>query len=189
MLLFAHTGITLGAATVIATGVSAAASHHEKKSWLASLSKYADIRFLIIGSMLPDIIDKPVGQYFFRETFQNGRIFSHTLLFLVVVTVIGVIVYKKSKSLWGFSLVAGVLAHLLLDSMWGALETLFWPFMGWGFGMVDLVDYAGMILRELISNPRIYIPETIGLIILLWFGLAVIRKKQVTALLKTGKVH
>ena len=184
MLLFAHTGIALGAATAVA----AAANRHEKTSWLASLSKYLDIRFLIIGSMLPDIIDKPVGQYLFRETFQNGRIFSHTLLFLVLVTIIGVIVYKKSKNVWGFSLAAGVLAHLLLDSMWATPGTLFWPFMGWGFTTVELGDYAGKILRELISDPRIYIPETIGLIIIVWFSITVIRKKQVAALLKTGRI-
>jgi inner membrane protein len=184
MLLFAHTGITLGAAVAI----SAAANRGEKISWPASLSKYTDIRFLIIGSMLPDIIDKPVGQYLFRETFQNGRIFSHTLLFWALVTIIGVIVYKRSKSLWGFSLVAGVLAHLLLDSMWAAPATLFWPFMGWEFGAVEIGDYTSYLFRELISDPRVYIPEIIGLVILLWFGVGAIRKKQVTALLKTGRI-
>jgi inner membrane protein len=188
MFLFAHTGIALGAATAVATAVAAAANRREKKSWLASLSKYADIRFLIIGSMLPDIIDKPVGQYFFRETFENGRIFSHTLLFLLLISTIGLIVYKKSHRIWGFSLVAGVLAHLVLDSMWGTLATLFWPLMGWGFGAIDITDYAGMILRELISDPSIYIPETIGLIIIIWSGITVIRKKQIAALLKTGRI-
>jgi len=176
MLLFAHTGITLGVATIVAAVVN----RREKKSWLVSLSKYADIRFLVIGSMLPDIIDKPIGHTF----FSNGRIFSHTLLFLMFVTVIGVIAYKKRGGLWGFSLAVGVLTHLLLDSMWLAPKTLFWPLMGWGFEREVISEYADMIFHELITNPAVFFPETTGLIILIWFSLDVIRKKQVGALLK-----
>lgn len=70
MLVLAHAGITLGTATLLAGVVK---YRHEPKrsriSWFTSLSKYIDIRILIIGSLLPDIIDKPVGQYFFQETF------------------------------------------------------------------------------------------------------------------------
>jgi inner membrane protein len=185
MLLFAHTGITLGAASLAA----AAANRHEKVPWMASLSKYADIRFLVIGSMLPDIIDKPVGQYFFRETFENGRIFSHTLLFLILVSVTGVIAYKRNKNVWGFSLAAGVLAHLALDSMWRAPGTLFWPLMGVDFGRIEVGDYAIFLFHEFVSELSVSIPEIIGFIIIIWFSVAVIRKKQVAALLKTGKVH
>jgi inner membrane protein len=181
MLIFAHTGIALGAAAVI----SAAANRHEKKPWLASLSKYMDIRFLIIGSMLPDIIDKPVGHMF----FSNGRIFSHTLLFLVVVTIIGLIVYKRNKSVWGFSLAAGVLTHLVLDSMWVAPRTLFWPFMGWVFEKENYGDYLHLLFQLLLSDRVEAISEVIGLIITVWFSLAVIRRKQVVSLIKTGKVH
>jgi inner membrane protein len=181
MLLFAHTGITLGAATMIA----AVANHREKKSWLASLSKYMDIRFLVIGSMLPDIIDKPIGHLF----FSNGRIFSHTLLFLVLVTIIGVAVYQRTKNLWGLSLAVGVLAHLLLDSMWFAPHTLFWPLMGWGFDKEAIADYFRFLFRLFMSERVVAIAEIIGFIITVWTGLLLVSKKQVTALLKTGKVH
>ena len=62
MLLFGHAGITLGAATLIA-GVTAKKrnSGKENPSWFTSLSRFVDIRFLLIGSLLPDIIDKPVA--------------------------------------------------------------------------------------------------------------------------------
>lgn len=44
-----------------------------------------DLRFWALGSLLPDIIDKPVGRYILAGTFQyNGRIFSHTLLLVVL---------------------------------------------------------------------------------------------------------
>ena len=181
MLIFAHTGITLGAAALMAAG----ANRHEKKSWLASLSKYADIRFLIIGSILPDIIDKPIGHLF----FSNGRIFCHTLLFFILVTIIGVAVYQRTKNLWGLSLAVGVLAHLLLDSMWITPRTLFWPLMGWDFEKLDIAGYLKKWFQLLMSERVVAIAEIIGFIITVWAGLLIISKKQVTALLKTGKIR
>ena len=95
MLLLGHAGITLGAATLVA-GVmkSRHSSQIMKVSWFALLSSYVDIRLLLLGSLLPDIIDKSVGQVFFRETFASGRIFSHTLLFLIIITGVGFYLYK-----------------------------------------------------------------------------------------------
>ena len=60
-----------------------------KPAWFDALARRVDIRLLAIGSLLPDIIDKPVGQVFFRGTFSDGRIFSHTLLFLALVSLGG----------------------------------------------------------------------------------------------------
>ena len=186
MLILAHTGIALGAATVIAGAVN---NRRGKVSWLASLSKYLDIRFLLAGSLLPDIIDKSVGQYLFRETFNNGRIFSHTLLFFLLLSAIGFILYKTRRQVWMLSLAAGTLAHLVLDGMWGVPATLFWPFMGFAFNSVELTGWASGMLEAVVSDPFIYIPEIIGLVILLWFGVTVIRRKQVSSFIKHGRVY
>lgn len=185
MLLFAHTGIALGAATVITGAVN---SREGKTSWFASLSKYMDIRFFIIGSMLPDIIDKPVGQYIFRETFQNGRIFSHTLLFLLVLSIAGVILYGMKRHTWMLALAAGTLIHLVLDGMWGVPRTFLWPLLGWEFSAVKLEGWARGLFELIVSNPVIFLSEAVGLIILIWFGIIAIKKKQVGTLLKTGRV-
>jgi GTP-binding protein len=76
MLLFAHTGITLGTAKVMAR----AAGWREK-----GLPAQLDYRLVLIGSMLPDLIDKPLGGVILP--LGNGRIYSHTLLFLLAVLV------------------------------------------------------------------------------------------------------
>ncbi|OGO00792.1 MAG: hypothetical protein A2Y90_03805, partial [Chloroflexi bacterium RBG_13_52_12] len=159
MLILGHAGITLGAATLIAGGVN---SRHEKVSWLVSLSKYLDIRLLLVGSLLPDIIDKPVGQYLFKETFGTGRIFSHTLLFLVLLSAVGFYLYKGHRQTWMLALAAGTLAHLLLDEMWQAPATLFWPFMGFSFKEIDLAVWASNIIHDMFSSQAVYIPEIIG---------------------------
>jgi inner membrane protein len=187
MLLLAHPGITLGVATIIA-GVAnhKQASHSTKISWFASLSRYVDIRILLVGSLLPDIIDKPIGQYFFRETFSNGRIFSHTLLFLIILAGIGFYLYKRHHQVWMLTLAAGTFFHLVLDGMWVDPATLFWPLLGLTFEKEDLLDLSN-ILQKLVSDPGTYIPELTGLVILLWFGVGLFARKKVWAFIKYGK--
>ncbi len=189
MLILGHAGITLGAATLIAGAVN---NRHALKitkiSWLASLSHYIDIRLLLVGSLLPDIIDKPVGQYFFRETFNNGRIFSHTLLFLVVIAAVGFYLYKRHHQVWMLTLAAGTLMHLVLDKMWNAPATLFWPFMGITFEKIELAGWVSNIFEALLSDPAVYIPEAVGLAILLWFGLILAGRRKIGVFMKYGKV-
>ena len=102
MLLFASAGITLGAGILLdkfltgshpfgiksefqpsSPSLRARRSNilHNPSTSLASPKKHLDYRFLLIGSLLPDLIDKPIGGIFFYQTFQNGRIFAHTLCF------------------------------------------------------------------------------------------------------------
>ena len=105
LLLFGHIGITLASAALgyglrdrLRRGITEGGSEEisptgdshssnskpsSKTTFFGSLAKRMDIRFLLIGSLLPDIIDKPIGIYLFRETFSSARIFSHTLLFLM----------------------------------------------------------------------------------------------------------
>src|SRR3989304_5302191 len=132
MLLFGHVGITLGAAA-IAAGIGARKTSAPPASWVIKLSFYLDIRFLLIGSLLPDIIDKPVGRYLFLGTYNNGRIFAHTLVFLLVLVAAGLILLKTRRSTWMLALAAGTFAHLALDEMWFSPVTLFWPVLGWQF--------------------------------------------------------
>ena len=188
MLIFAHAGITLGAVTLVAGVVNKKqSSHNTKISWFTSLSRYVDIRILLVGSLLSDIIDKPVGQYFFRETFSSGRIFSHTLLFLIVLTGIGFYLYKRHRQVWMLTLAAGTFFHLILDGMWASPATLFWPLLGFTFERAELENWLWNILRALFSHPEVYIPELTGLAILLWFGLSLLFRRKVSAFFKLGK--
>ena len=72
MLIFGHAGITLGAATLLTGALSSSRfsqkvpaanpSPGDKVSWFTYLGSYIDIRLLLIGSLLPDIVDKPIGK-------------------------------------------------------------------------------------------------------------------------------
>jgi len=151
----------------------------------------ADYRFVLIGAILPDIIDKPVGDYLFYSVFQNGRLFAHTLLFVAILTTIGWYVDKKYNFSGILLLALGSVIHLVLDQMWLTPKTLFWPLLGLQFDKYDdLEDYAGYIWGQLMHNPQAYVPEVIGFLILAAFFVhfKLYRRENFVAFLKNGKL-
>lgn len=202
MFLFGHLGITLGAA-VLGSGAynvlhdrfrklekappvqtseqvetRAKPSALSLSTWIKSLNAFLDIRLLLLGSMLPDIIDKPVGDFIFRSTFHNGRIFSHTLVFLLMFLILGLWLYWKRKKTWLLALAVGVLSHLILDFMWLSPQTLFWPLYGWRFPGINDSDILGTWLTSLIREPTAYIPEIVGLVIVACYGFWLLRRRS-----------
>ena len=213
MLVFGHTGITLGAAAVLAGIVNSgrlpeAAQNQatdspprssrpipalnsfprDKVSWFTSLGSYIDIRLLLIGSLLPDIIDKPIGQFFFKETFSNGRIFCHTLLFLIIITLTGLYLYRRRSTTWLLVLSFGTFTHLVCDLMWCSPRTLLWPIYGLAFERLDLIDWMPRMLHMLVTDPRVYVPELVGAVILIWFAVGLVRGRKAFAFVKYGQV-
>ncbi len=149
MLLFGHIGITLGIA------------------WLAEskLKIKMDYRLIAVGSLLPDIIDKPVGMILLP--LNNGRVIGHTLLFILILLLIG-LKYRKSLFLSFASLL-----HLIEDEMWREPQTLFWPLLGFEFPAKEhgsFYKYVGRIISEYTpSLSHVFISEIIGLAIILAF--------------------
>jgi inner membrane protein len=212
LFVFGHIGITLGAA-VAGSGVyqvlqerfhkldqvppAPSADHPSprlEKSpfsvtvWIERLGRFIDIRLLIIGSMLPDIIDKPVGVFFFKSTFDNGRIVSHTLVFLLVLLIPGLFLYWQRRKSWLLALAFGTLAHLILDQMWQSPQTLLWPLYGWEFPRFYEPDIIGLWVSMLKSNPEVYIPEFLGAAIILVFGVWVVSRRRLRVFLRKGVV-
>lgn len=212
MLIFGHTGITLGAAVLLDSILTKrhSFSSEEKKlkeykahsaealpaqdcssgsrtSWFISLANHIDIRLLLIGSLLPDIIDKPVGHLFFKATFSNGRIFSHTLLFLIVITLLALYLHRSRGKRWLLALPLGIFAHLIEDQMWFEPQTLLWPLHGFAFEKIDLTNWVLGTIHALLTNPAVYMPELIGVSILIWFTVVSVQKRTVYAFARRGK--
>ena len=207
MLVLGHTGITLGAATLLA-GVLGNSRCHEttrneaiestthhpqvipnrKALWLTLLASRIDIRLLLVGSLLPDIIDKPVGQFFFRETFSNGRIICHTLLFLILVTIAGIYLYRRHSKSWLLPFSFGTFTHLIFDQMWLTPHTLFWPLLGLTFERSDISNWMPNIFRALLTDPVVYIPELVGVVILTCFAWWLFRRGNIHLFIKYGQV-
>jgi len=205
MLVFGHTGVTLGVA-VLLNGVLAKkyslpteenrSSKHPEHSVrvgvrplsFASLGNRLDIRLLLIGSLLPDIIDKPLGQFFFRETFNNGRIFCHTLLFLILITLAGYYLYRNRRKTWLLVLSFGTFIHLIQDQMWLVHKTLLWPIYGLAFEKIDIIHWMQEIPYALRTDPGLYVPEIVGAMILVAFVAMLVRRKRVYPFIRKGQV-
>ncbi len=148
---------------------------------MQTLGQYLDIRFLIIGSMLPDIIDKPLGHIFFA----NGRVMSHTLLFTVVLLVVGFFLYLNHRNKWFLALGIGSFFHLMLDAMWATPRTLLWPLYGWSFPQLEVTNWIKEWVDHL-NLPSVYVPELLGGAILIGFVVMIIYQKKTTLFLKRG---
>lgn len=147
MLLFAHLGLTLAAARPV---------------------RGAALGYVLLGSMLPDIIDKPLGELLFG-TPAMGRTICHTLAFLMLLSTVAF--HQRDSRL--SSLAGGVAAHLVLDFMWNSPRTLLWPLLGAFPQAPDLstLDYLQHLLRGL-SDPLVGVPEILGLSYLIYFALS-----------------
>ena len=214
MLVFGHTGITLGAAVllkgILARSYSLRTRESEvrehstsspqmlpaqnypsggRASGLNSVGNWIDIRFLLIGSLLPDIIDKPVGQFFFRDSLSNGRTFCHTLLFLALITFAGLYFYRSHRKTSMLAFAFGTFIHLICDQMWLTPQTLLWPLYGITFPKVDLTHWIQNIFYALHTDPGVYVYELVGVAILIWFVVALVRRKMVGAFIRSGKFY
>ncbi len=206
MFLFGHIGITLGAALAI-TGVVVlgrkAASYREMQpqtgqvadsfpaaavnrvgltSLLESLGSFMDLRLLALCSILPDIIDKPLGMFLFG----NGRIFAHSLVIALLVLVIGGFLWINYKRTAVLAVACGMAAHLILDQMWLNSSTFLWPLFGWTFPAAERSNYLATWLKDLVSVPEVYITELVGLFILALLAGTLIYKKKLFTTLRTG---
>ena len=111
--------------------------------WNKGLSR----RYILLGAILPDLIDKPLYYALSFITGRSGaavglisgtRNFGHAAITTVLLG--GVASWRRSRMLAAVSL--GMASHLLLDNVGDrflvgsdkfSLEGLLWPFEGWRF--------------------------------------------------------
>jgi len=107
---------------------------------------------LVLGAILPDIIDKPLGHLLLANTLDYGRIYAHSMLFLIAILLVAAVLWKARSSPVMAILGLGVATHLVLDSMWEDPVTLMWPLLG-PFQPHHFPDYFGSSFVAEISSP------------------------------------
>jgi len=144
--------------------------------FIATRKNPIDYRLLLIGCLLPDIIDKPLGHLILSEN--NGRIFAHTILFSLVILLLAI----RFRRLLPLSL--GISTHQFLDLMYLDPEGAFWPLMG-GFRTTDfqIVQWFDAALE-----PVVLTGEIIGLValIIIFFRNDLHRPDRFLRMLRTG---
>ena len=184
MVFFGHVGITLGAGWVARAAGRPAGS---PSRLVRTVSDNLDLRLLVIGSMLPDIIDKPLMLLGPDNVIGSGRAIAHSLAFIIALLLAGLMARKSARVVL-LTLLTGSLGHLALDGMWQVPHTLLWPLLGWDFQHIDVGPLASHLLRALTTKPLAYVPEAVGFAISLAFGLRLLLKHKMRSFLMTGKV-
>ncbi len=118
------------------------------------------VHLLLLGALLPDIIDKPLGHGILG--WDNGRLWAHTLLFVLA---LGAWAWMRASPRLG-ALALGAGLHQLQDQLpWGDPASWLWP-LGGAFprglspGLPDWI-------AALTSDPYIWASEGIGLLALI----------------------
>ncbi len=172
MFVFGHLGITLGIAFILFQFVLPRIGIRPKK---------INYLFIAIGAILPDLIDKPIGRILLGESVANGRLFGHTLLFVLMLVMLGFFFKDHRDAV--FCLSFGAFMHLLEDKMWEMSATLLYPLYGFGFPKGTVIGENWYDYFLLMYN-RSYVPalsyvfasEIIGTVILVCLaGFAICR--------------
>ncbi len=133
---------------------------------------------VLVGATLPDLIDKSIGEILLSQSLSNGRLFAHTLPFVVFLLLIGLYAYKRNGELKGLILGGAVFIHLCEDLMWLTPETLFYPAFGFTFppGTIEThwwVYFITAFFRTYSLSPEAayaFYSELAGIAILLLFA-------------------
>ncbi|MHA1562549.1 MAG: metal-dependent hydrolase [Promethearchaeota archaeon] len=119
-----------------------------KKNKLEKIQRF----WLMLGSILPDLIDKPIS---IITKLVSGRGIAHTPIFLIFLCIL---IYILTRNKWiSLSLGFGMIFHLLLDI----------PEVPWFWPIIPLEGYQDVFdswIYTLLHDPLIFSTEIISLI-------------------------
>ncbi len=206
MLLFGHLGLTAGIfkmCDIVADGannqyspdcetrLSLDSINLNKRYSVARLTRdilaTIDYRAVLLGSMLPDILDKPTWLFAFGDLFPTGRGYGHSLLFNLIL-LIGALVLLRYRRSWLLTISFSSLSHLLLDEIWNDPVVLLWPLLG-ALPKSETAGWYCYIIKALFSDPSVYIPEIAGFAILLLLASRLVTRKELADFIKTGAIR
>jgi inner membrane protein len=147
-----------------------------------------DYRVVLLGAILPDLLDKPVGRIFFQDTFESSRIFGHTFAFVLLSMLVVQLFLRGNTARRWFILPIAVLIHLALDAMWDQPVTLFWPLFGTEFPRDPVGDYWLEVLLRPFEHPLEALKEVAGLLALVYLARAfdLFQRDRLKAFVRTG---
>ena len=122
-------------------------------TWLVFRDPAIDHRVVVLGALLPDLIDAPFG----GARLLHSIVTSAALLVMVMLATRG---RRHARRRWLF-LPVGTFLHLVFDAMWTRTHTFWWPAFGWSLdGPLPALDHGtGVLLIE----------ELVGALALSWF--------------------
>jgi hypothetical protein len=131
-----------------------------------------DIRFLLLGAVLGDLIDLPVGTLILADRYSTGELWFHSLILptIYLVTVLVLTRRGRRRRAW-MALGIGWLLHLLLDGMWVSQEVFLWPFFGFDIPPGE-APFWPLAWERALSDPWRWVCEALGVAYLVWLWFA-----------------
>ncbi len=116
--------------------------------------------FLLFGSMLPDMIDKPIGSLLFNR----GRFIAHSIVFNIAWFLVAWFALPEHRERV-VAVFSGALIHLVGDINEDSYEAFLWPFMGWQIPEGTQFAFLGGH-----KHTWVMVAELIGLTIIIVVG-------------------
>ncbi|MFN2587985.1 MAG: metal-dependent hydrolase [Actinomycetota bacterium] len=129
-----------------------------------------DYRFVLLGAVLPDLVDGVVDVFAYDNG--SGRGAAHSLLTVAAVAVVVVLGFKGSTRLAVFGVPVGWLMHLVGDGMWEAPRTFLWPAFGASFAENPPEPYSWGLVTDPLAHLATWGGELAGALVLAWFWVA-----------------
>ena len=146
-----------------------------------------DYRIVAVASLLPDIVDKPLGRIFLKARYDSGRLFGHTLL--LNVAFFCVLFFMRGRAKRTFVLVPiSSLLHLAEDGMWSSPRIFWWPLFGTSFPKDPVPGGAAGFL---VPTTAHLVQEGIGLAVIAWLlaSHGLLNRDGIRAFLRTGHLE
>ena len=149
-----------------------------------------DVRFLVAGALLPDLIDLPIGTLLLADSVSSGEAWMHSLLAPTVVTATVLLATRRGRRrrAW-MALAIGMFFHLLLDGMWVKTEVFLWPL----FGSLPMgpSPYWAEVWSRAAADPWRWAKEAVGAtyLVLLWFQTGLSDRSRRRELVRTGRLE
>lgn len=126
---------------------------------------WVDYRVLLVASLLPDLIDKPIGYLLGVQPLLSGTYYGHSLWLLVILLMIAFIQWYYWDKRIALILVIGVFSHNVLDLV------------------SHHKDWAD---RAVFDLHRLLLLEIIGGCILIYFFCSLVFANKVETFIKKG---
>jgi hypothetical protein len=148
MFVFGHLGI----------GSALASPWRKRLPWLA----------LLAGTLLPDVIDKPLYYSHLSPYVSCTRTFGHTGLLVLIVLIAARV--RRSPMIAAMGI--GMITHVLLDNALGLLSSgddSAWMALTWPLNTFAIQTTSSLAehLRDLWTGP-IVVSEIVGFVLLVW---------------------
>jgi membrane-bound metal-dependent hydrolase YbcI (DUF457 family) len=106
-----------------------------------------DYRAVAVGSLLPDLIDKPLNWFVLRGSDLGGHHIGHSIVFSLALLVVGLVASTRGDNRL-FLLACGAITHVLFDSMTHVPWSLLYPVVKLEVPRSDFVLTATNIAGE-----------------------------------------